>query len=129
MPLNTTDSPHSVRVTSDRLLAALDRRGITVFARVDHAGGARAVGLELADEELLIFGDPRAGTLLMQSDPEVGYELPLRVLVWGADGQTKVGYQAPVELADDYAVADREEILGRMAALLQDLVVEITSAV
>lgn len=129
MSLTTTNSPHSVRVTSDRLVAALDRRGITVFARVDHAGGARAVGLELADEELLIFGDPRAGTLLMQSDPEVGYELPLRVLVWDAGGQTKVGCRAPMELAEGYAVADREEVLGRMAALLGELIAEITSAV
>lgn len=129
MSLTTTNSPHSVRVTSDRLVAALDRRGIAVFARVDHAGGARAVGLGLADEELLIFGDPRAGTLLMQSDPEIGYELPLRVLVWDAGGQTKVGYRAPMEVAEGYAVADREEILGRMAALLKDLIAEITSAV
>ncbi len=129
MPRTTTNSPHSVRVTSDRLVAALDRRGIAVFARVDHAGGARAAGLELADEELLIFGDPRVGTLLMQSDPEIGYELPLRVLVWDAGGQTMVGYRGPVEVAEDYAVADREELVGRMAALLEDLIAEITSAV
>lgn len=129
MPLTRTNSPHSVRVTSDRLVAALDRRGIAVFARVDHAGGARAVGLELADEELLIFGDPRAGTLLMQSDPEIGYELPLRVLVWDAGGQTVVGYRTPTEVAKGYTVAGREEILGRMDPLLGDLVAEITSAV
>ncbi len=129
MLLTTTNSPHGVRVTLDRLVAALNRRGIAVFARVDHSGGARAVGLELADEELLTFGDPRAGTLLMQGDPEIGYELPLRVLVWDAGGQTRVGYRAPMEVAERYAVADQQELLGRMAALLEDLVAEITSAV
>ena len=76
MSLVAVNSPHSVPVTMDLLLAALERRGITVFARIDHGGGARAAGLELADEELVIFGDPRAGTPLMQANPEIGYELP-----------------------------------------------------
>jgi uncharacterized protein (DUF302 family) len=81
MSLTAAESPHSVSETMDRLVAALDRRGIAVFARVDHGGGARAAGLE-RDEELLVFGDPRVGTLLMQADPTIGYELPLRALVW-----------------------------------------------
>jgi uncharacterized protein (DUF302 family) len=127
MPMTASDSPHSVATTMDRLVAALERRGIAVFARVDHGGGARGAGLRLAEEEVLIFGDPRVGTPLMQDDPEIGYELPLRVLVWDADGQTKVGYRAPVELADSYAVADREEVLRRMGALLEALVAESTA--
>jgi uncharacterized protein (DUF302 family) len=117
-----------VAVTTDRLIAALQRRGIVVFARVDHSGGARAAGLELADEELLIFGDPRVGTPLMQGDPEFGYELPLRVLVWDAGGQTRVGYRRPMEVAGGYAVADQKEHLGRMDALLDGLVAESTAA-
>jgi uncharacterized protein (DUF302 family) len=103
----------------DRLVGALGRRRIAVFARVDHSGGASAAGLELADEELLIFGDPRVGTLLMQRDPEVGYELPLRLLVWDAGGQTRVGYRRPIEVARGYAVDDQRELLGRMDALLE----------
>lgn len=124
MSMITSTSPHSVGVTADRLEAALRNRGIELFARVDHGGGARAAGLELADEELLIFGDPHAGTPLMQSDPTVGYELPLRVLVWDAGGETKLGYQPPPELADGYAVADRLEALERMGGLLAQLVAE-----
>jgi uncharacterized protein (DUF302 family) len=127
MPLTTVNSPHSVALTMDRLVAALDRQGIAVFARVDHGGGARGAGLKLAEEEVLVFGDPRVGTLLIQEDPEVGYELPLRVLVWDADGQTRVGYRAPVELTASYEVADREEILERMGALLEALVAESTA--
>lgn len=127
MPLTTVNSSHSVALTMDRLVAALNRRGIAVFARVDHGGGARDAGLQLAEEEVLIFGDPRVGTPLMQDDPEIGYELPLRILVWDAGGQTKVGYRAPVELAASYEVADHKEILQRMGALLEALLAESTA--
>ena len=60
------------------LLAAIEGRGLTVLARIDYAGGARAIGLELADEEVVVFGNPRAGTPLMAADPRGGIELPLR---------------------------------------------------
>jgi uncharacterized protein (DUF302 family) len=127
MSLQVVQSPHSVAVTIDRLVKTLGDRGIRVFARVDHAGGARHAGLELPDEELLIFGDPRAGTLLMQADAQVGYELPLRVLAWDAEGQTLVGYRPPGELAERYAVRERAEVLERMTGLLEQLVAEITA--
>jgi uncharacterized protein (DUF302 family) len=64
-----------------RLLDAVERRGLTVFAQIDHAAAAREIGMELADEVVVVFGNPRAGTLLMQQDPRVGIELPLRLLV------------------------------------------------
>jgi uncharacterized protein (DUF302 family) len=124
MPLTAVDSPHSVRATMDSLVAALTRRGIAVFARVDHGGGARAAGLGLADEELLIFGDPRVGTLLMQSDPEIGYELPLRALAWDVAGQTRIGYRRPSEVAADYSVSAQAETLIRMNGLLEELIAE-----
>ncbi len=108
----------------DRLVAAVTGREITIFARVDHGGGARAAGLELADEELLIFGDPRTGTPLMQGDPTVGYELPLRVLVWDGGGQTRIVYRPPTDLAEDYTVSEHAEILSRMTGLLEQLVAE-----
>jgi uncharacterized protein (DUF302 family) len=125
--MKTSNSPHSVRVTAERGLAALESRGITLFARVDHAGGARSAGLELADEEVLIFGDPRAGTVLMQNDPQVGYELPLRLLIWDANGQTVVGYRSPTALAEKYELAACAGVLERMDGLLAQLVAEITA--
>jgi uncharacterized protein (DUF302 family) len=127
MSLIVSDSPHDVRTTMDRLASAVSTRGIAVFARVDHGRGARAAGLELAEEELLIFGDPRAGTPLMQSDPQIGYELPLRMLAWDEDGQTRIGYRRPVDVAEGYAVADRAEVLERMGGLLEQLVRESTA--
>jgi uncharacterized protein (DUF302 family) len=105
-------------------VAALEKRGVTVFARIDHAGGARAVGLELADEQLLVFGDPRAGTLLMRDDASVGYELPLRMLVWDDGGETKLGWRPPPELAGDYRLAGHADVLGRMQGLLEQLAAE-----
>jgi uncharacterized protein (DUF302 family) len=122
MSLIAADSPHPVAATVERLIAELERRDIQVFARVDHAGGARAVGMELADEQVVIFGDPRAGTPLMQSDPAIGYELPLRLLVWDAGGHTKIGYRPPTQLADGYGVGDGTEILAKMQGLLEQLV-------
>jgi uncharacterized protein (DUF302 family) len=120
----TTVSPHSVEETVERLRGSLERRSITVFATIDHAAGAREVGLELPDETVVVFGDPRAGTPLMQKDPTVGIDLPLRVLVWDERGTTKVGYEDPTELADRYRLDETQERLERMRALLADLAVE-----
>jgi len=128
MSLTTAKSPHSVPATVDRVIAALGRRGIALFARIDHAAGARQAGLELADEELVIFGDPRVGTLLMQRDAEVGYELPLRLLIWDANGQTMIGYRRPTALPDDFAVADQLEVLRRMENLLGQIIAETSRA-
>jgi uncharacterized protein (DUF302 family) len=126
--LKTAASPHSVAGTVDRMIAALEARGIVVFARIDHAEGAREAGLELPDEQLLVFGDPRVGTLLMQEDPSVGYELPLRVLVWDADRQTTVGWRQPTELVKHYELSSHRKGLERMDALLEQLVAESTAA-
>ena len=128
MPLATARSPHSVSETIDRLLGALARRDISVFAHIDHGGGARAAGLELGEEQLLIFGDPRAGTLLMQRDARVGYELPLRLLIWDEGGHTTVGYRPPGELAGDYDLGEETGVLERMDRLLAQIVAECTGS-
>jgi beta-galactosidase len=77
---------------------------------------------------VVIFGDPHAGTPLMQTDPQVGYELPLRLLVWDAGGQTTIGYRRPTELVADYQLAARLDVLERMTALLEQLVAEAIAA-
>jgi uncharacterized protein (DUF302 family) len=124
MSLATAKSDYSVTVTVDRAIAALSRRGIRVFARIDHADEARKAGLELADEVLVIFGDPRVGTVLMQADAAVGYELPLRLLIWDAAGQTMIGYRRPTELRGGFALGDQLEILQRMENLLEQITSE-----
>src|SRR5438132_14371782 len=124
MSVTTVKSAHSVPETVDRLIAALSQRGIRVCARIDQAAGARQAGLELADEELVIVGDPRVGTLLMQADAAVGYDLPLRLLIWDASGQTMIGYRRPTKLPDDFALSGQLETLRRMESLLEELVAE-----
>ena len=110
--------------TLNRLIAAIERRGLTVFARIDHAAGARAAAMELADEEVVLLGNPRSGTPLMQADPTVGIELPLRVLVWRGPDAVLLGYRDPRELDGTYELAANREILEQMAALLDSLLSE-----
>lgn len=110
--------------TVEALLAALEQRGITVFARIDHAAGAREAGMELPPEDVVVFGNPRAGTPLMQTDPRVGIELPLRILVWQADDGVLVGYNDPRELSGGYDLDGHDAALEQMAALLQRLAEE-----
>ncbi len=122
--MNVTRSASGHAATVARLLAAIERRSLTVFARIDHAAAARDAGLELPDEQVIVFGSPRAGTPLMQSDARVGIELPLRILVWSDDAGTSLGYRDPHELAGAYELADHTQALDQMAGLLAALVAE-----
>ncbi len=117
-------STHDHRVTLDRLLDGVARRGLTVFAQIDHAAGAREVGMELADEVVIVFGNPRAGTPLMQQDARIGLDLPLRVLVWDRGDATVVGYHDPQDLAASYDVGQAAPALAAMASLLAELTSE-----
>jgi uncharacterized protein (DUF302 family) len=123
-----TRSAPGYRDTVDRLTEAIERRGLTVFARIDHAAAAREVGLELADEEVVVFGNPRAGTPLMRTDPRIGIELPLRILVWADEDGVLLGYRDPHELAAAYDTAQHEPVLDQMATLLADLAAEAAGA-
>ena len=111
-----------VKETIEALAAALEKKGIKIVARVDHAAGARAAGLELAPSELLIFGNPKLGTPLMQSNATIGLDLPMKVLAWQtADGKVMIGYTAPDALAGRHAITDRAEVLATMTKALDGL--------
>lgn len=91
-----------------RLEAAVSARGMTVFARVDHAAGAIAAGLELRPTDLLIFGSPKGGTALMQSVQTIGIDLPLKMLVWQDEsGATWLSYNDPGWLAERHGSATK----------------------
>jgi uncharacterized protein (DUF302 family) len=107
--------------TLRRLVDDVTRRGLKVFGQFDHAAAAREVDMELPDEVVVVFGNPRAGTPLMRDDPTVGIELPLRVLVWDRGDAVCVGYDDPRELASSYDVAAHAETLAAMASLLDEL--------
>ena len=91
--LITISSSYGPKEMTDRLEAEVRAKGMTIFARIDHAAGAAQVGLPLRPTELLIFGSAKAGTPLMQSNQEVGIDLPLKALVWeDAAGKTWLSY-------------------------------------
>lgn len=120
--LVTIESQHSVKDTVDRLAAALDQRGIKPVARVDHAAGAKTVGMELPPTEILIFGNPKLGTPLMQANPEIAIDLPLKVLAWqDKAGKVWVAYTAPDALKARYGISGHDKVFEAMASALQTL--------
>lgn len=104
--LVTKDSPLSVDDAVARLSELVTERGMTLFGVVDHSGAAHAVGLDLRDTKVVIFGNPKGGTPVMQAVPQAALDLPLKVLVWDDAGQTKLTYTAPAALAARYGVPD-----------------------
>jgi len=113
-------SPYSVDQTIRRLEEVVRGKGLTVFTRIDHRSGAREVGLDMQDEQVLIFGSPRAGTPLMVARPLAGLDLPLRVLVWRAsDGQVWASSQDSAFIARRYGLPDPlEKNISGVAALV-----------
>jgi uncharacterized protein (DUF302 family) len=120
--LIVTTSTHGVADTADRAEAAIAERGLGVFARIDHAAGATKAGLELPPTELLIFGNPMAGTRLMHCSPTVAIDLPLKLLVWeGADGITQVAYNAPEWLDARHGLSDCAPVLENIEKALSEI--------
>jgi uncharacterized protein (DUF302 family) len=105
--LITTASRFSVKETIDRLASTLSTRGMTVFGRVDHAANAKQVDMSLRPTEVLIFGNARGGTPLMQAQQTIGLDLPLKALVWQDEkGTTFLSYNDPHWLAQRHALDD-----------------------
>jgi uncharacterized protein (DUF302 family) len=106
-------SRHSVADTAGRLEALLRERGVLIFARIDFSADAARAGLAMRPEQLLVFGNPKAGTPLMQAEPVAGLDLPLKALIWeAADGQVWIAYNEPLYLTRRH---------GLPAALAQNL--------
>jgi len=98
--LTICPSHHGPKETMDRLIAAVTGRGMTVLARIDHAAAAAKTGMELRPTEVVLFGNPRAGTPLMQAAQTVGIDLPLKALVWqDAQGAAHLTYNDPAWIA------------------------------
>ncbi|PYS56728.1 MAG: hypothetical protein DMF76_24160 [Acidobacteria bacterium] len=118
--LTSIRSRFGPKETMDRLEAEIRAQGMTVFARIDHAAGAAEVGLTLPPTELIIFGNARAGTPLMQSAQTVGIDLPLKALVWeDTAGTTWLSYNEPGWIAQRHRVdANAEQVVSKMAAAL-----------
>jgi uncharacterized protein (DUF302 family) len=122
-------SPHSVAATLDRLAAVLTARGIGIAARVDHAAAAQKIGQPLKPTQVLMFGNPKLGTPLMQSNRRIGVDLPMKVLAWEDDGgQVWVAYTKPDVLKSEYAIGGRDDIFNEMSQALDKLTDEAVKA-
>ena len=107
--LITIRSSHGPVETMDRVVAEVRAKGLTVFARIDHAAGAKEVGLALRPTELVIFGNAKGGTPLMQSNQEIGIDLPLKALVWQDASGTWISYNDPAWLAKRHGLSNEVE--------------------
>jgi uncharacterized protein (DUF302 family) len=127
--LTIIKSSHAPRETMDRLEAAVTAKGLTVFARIDHAEGASTVGLSLRPTEVLIFGNAKGGTPLMQAVQTIGIDLPLKALVWqDAAGETWLSWNDPAWLAARHGVSGAEAVVGKLSAVLDDVAKTATAA-
>jgi uncharacterized protein (DUF302 family) len=127
--LITIPSHFGPQETMDRLEAAVKAKGMTVFARIDHAAGAAEVGLPLPPTTLLIFGNAKGGTPLMQSVQAIGIDLPLKALVWqDAAGKTWLSYNDPRWLAARHGLGPAAEpAVSAMVAALKAVAGTATS--
>jgi len=108
-------SAYSVPVTLDRFEDAVRDKGMTVFARVDHSKGAAGVSLQLRPTVLLIFGNPKIGTLLMQSNQDAGIDLPLKALArQDENGDVWLVYNDPAYIVSRHGISDRDQIVAKM---------------
>jgi len=118
--LTSIPSSFGPNETMDRLEAQIRAKGLAIFARIDHAAGAAEVGLPLRPTELIIFGNARRGTPLMQSVQTVGIDLPLKALVWqDPAGKTWISYNEPKWIVQRHGVAGPRSTIDKMTDLLR----------
>lgn len=111
----------SVMNVVDEITRWVPSRLACVFAVVDHGAAARAAGLELQDEVLLVLGSPTIGTTLMRADPAVGLDLPLRVLVFDKDGISVLAYRDPQQLTNLFELHGARETVAKLTAFLHEM--------
>jgi uncharacterized protein (DUF302 family) len=117
--LTSIRSNFGPKETMDRLESEIRANGMEVFARIDHAAGAAKAGLTLRPTELIVFGNARGGTPLMESAQTIGIDLPLKALVWQDDGgKTWISYNEPGWIAQRHGVAGAQSVVNKMADLL-----------
>jgi uncharacterized protein (DUF302 family) len=118
--LITIESKFGPKETQERLEAEIKAHGMSIFARIDHAGLAAEVGLPLRPTTVILFGNPRGGTPLMQAGQTIGIDLPLKALVWeDAAGKTQLSYNAPDWLAQRHGLEGVERTVAAMGETLR----------
>lgn len=117
------ESKRSVKETVDRLVQEIEKRGIKVAARIDHAAAAKAAGMDLPPTEVLLFGNPKLGTPLMQANPSIAIDLPMSILTWqDKSGKVWIGYTPPDDLKSRHGVVGRDKVFDTMRVALDGIV-------
>lgn len=112
-------SSYSVPATADKLVAALEEKGMTVMNRIDHAAGAESADLYLRPTQLVIFGNPKVGTPLMKCAQSVALDLPQKALIWeDEEGQVWLGYNDPAYLKARHGIEDCDPVLAKIKQAL-----------
>jgi uncharacterized protein (DUF302 family) len=120
-------SAHDVKTTADRLESTLKQKGMNVFNRINHAQGAQKIGKELRPTELIIFGNPKVGTPLMQCAQSVAIDLPQKALIWqDAQGQVWLSYNDPNYLVERHQIAGCDEVIKKVKGALGKFAKEAT---
>lgn len=120
-------SPYSVSETADRFVNLINEKGLTLFARIDHSANAQKAELELAPTEVILFGNPKAGTPLMQCAPTMAIDLPQKALVWqDADGNTQFAYPNPAFMKELHNIEGCDPVLEKISGLLASLAAQTT---
>ena len=121
-------SAYDAAETARRFYAAVEQAGMAIFASVDHGRAAATAGLELGPCIVMLFGNPRAGTLLMQLNPETGIDLPLKALIWtDRDGDTWLGWNDPAWIAERHGLGPAAQAtVSAMAAAIDRLAAAAT---
>jgi uncharacterized protein (DUF302 family) len=112
-------SAHGVSATADRLENILKEKGMTVFIRINHTDGASRVGKTLRPTELIVFGNPKVGTPLMQCAQSVAIDLPQKALIWeDENGQVWLSYNDPGYLAKRHNIQNCDAVLNKIRGAL-----------
>jgi len=123
----TIPSSLSVKVTADTLEKRLKAKGLTLFNRIKHSENTAKVGIKLRDTELIIFGNPKIGGLLMQCKQSIAIDLPLKALIW-QDEQNKVwlSYNNMRFLKNRHRMQGCEPVLTKIEKMLKQLMLSAT---
>jgi uncharacterized protein (DUF302 family) len=114
-------SSHEVKATADRLENTLNQKGMTVFIRINHAEGAQKVGKKLRPTELVIFGNPKVGTPLMQCSQSTAIDLPQKALIWEDEkGQVWLSYNDPNYLVERHGITGCAEVIKKIEKALSN---------
>ncbi|UZE96905.1 DUF302 domain-containing protein [Alkalimarinus alittae] len=114
-------SNHDAKTTTDRLISTLDKKGMNIFARINHAEGAAKVGEALRPTELVIFGNPKVGTPLMQCGQSIAIDMPQKALIWEDEqGVVWFSYNDPIYIAQRHSIKNCEKVIDKISQALSN---------